>query len=99
MNIRTISLLTLLISLNACALPVITSAITGGSSILVTGKFEQALVKQGLDVVLHNETGKTSSGYMLDLLIPSKDGLTVAPAYRENTTHTLLLQNTKIYFE
>ena len=92
-------LLGLLLSLNACAVPLIGSVIGNGGTILATGKFEQALIKQGFDVVLHTETGKTTSGHIFKMLSPGDKGLAVAPVYDEDINHALFLRGTKIYFE
>lgn len=95
-------LLGLLLSLNACAVPLVGSVIGNGGTILATGKFEQALVKQGLDLALHSETGKTTSGHIFKMLAPGEKGLAVAPTYdpvKEKGRHAVFLQGAKIYFE
>jgi len=93
----------LLTSLNGCAVPLVGSVIGNGGTIIATGKIEQAIIKQGFDLALHSETGKTTTGYVFELIQPNKDnGLAVAPTYDpilREADHAAFLQGAKLYFE
>ena len=92
----------LLTSLNGCAVPLVGSVIGNGTSIIATGKIEQAIIKQGFHLALHSETGKTTTGYVFDMLAPEEKGLAVAPTYDpipSEADHAAFLQGAKLYFE
>jgi len=92
----------LIVSLNGCAIPLVGSVIGNGGTILATGKIEQAIIRQGLDLALHEQTGKTSSGYIFEMLSPGDKGLAVAPVYDdfdEDVNHAIFLRGTKIHFQ
>lgn len=92
----------LLTSLNGCAVPLVGSVIGNGGTIIATGKIEQAIIKQGFDLALHSETGKTTTGYMFELIQPEDKGLAIAPTYDpilREADHAAFLQGAKLYFE
>ena len=78
---RTALMIIALLGLNACAAPLITSLIGNGSTLIATGKIEQVLFKQGIDTVLHEQTGKTLQGHVRDRLLNKPDtGLSISPS-------------------
>ena len=54
----------MLASLNACSLPLVGSLTSSGITGAVTGEYQRSLVSGGVDILVHESTGKTTGQHL-----------------------------------
>jgi len=54
----------MLASLNACSVPLIGSLTSSGITGAVTGEYQRSLVSGGVDILVHESTGKTPGQHL-----------------------------------
>ncbi len=52
--------------LNACSLPLIGSISTSGVTGVATGNYQKSAISSGVDIAVHNATGKTPGQHLYD---------------------------------
>ena len=63
----------LLISLNACSVPLVGSLTSSGISGAATGKYHQSFISGGLDIAVHHATGKTPGEHVIEKFKKKQD--------------------------
>ena len=58
----------LLTSLNACSLPLVGSLTSSGITGAVTGEYQRSLVSGGVDILVHESTGKTPGQHLYAMI-------------------------------
>lgn len=58
----------LLTSLNACSLPLIGSLTTNSITGVATGNYQRSLVSGGVDILVHESTGKTPGQHLYAMI-------------------------------
>ena len=62
----------LLTSMNACSLPLVSSLTSNGLTGAATGNYQKSLGSSALDMMVHHETGHTTSEHLLKNLKKKK---------------------------
>ena len=51
---------------SGCSVPLISSFTSSGVTGMATGKYQESLLRTGVDVIVHQSTGKTTNEHILD---------------------------------
>ena len=63
---KAIIILVALTFLQGCSIPLVGSIGGNGVTAIATGQYEKSLISSGIDIVVHSETGQTTSQIVLE---------------------------------
>ena len=69
---KLLGFLILLVLLNGCSIPLISSFTSGGITALGTGKYQQSAANTALDFLVHEATGKTPAQILWEQINKAK---------------------------